>query len=321
MTSELYQAQSTGTWNGGPNVPGDFTFTPGANSVGLREYVYSLNGGNTVTVPVGTGTATVVSIAPPKDGSNVLSVQARNTAGIASVPTYYYFLVRPSEGSWNWTMDEGVGAIAKSEPENTRPAQFSATGVTWNPAAKVGAAAVTLDGAGQLTTASPVLDTTKVSGFTVAAWGRPTDLTGNRTMVSQSGANRSMFQLGLRTDVDLNGDAQPETAWCFSITRTDSQDAGVDAACTTNYVAADTWVSLVGIYDPAIGTAKLYVNGTPDFGGAYAEAVMTNAAWAAPGPFSIGSARCADRWIGDLDHVYARQDRWNDEDILSFAVY
>jgi hypothetical protein len=48
-----YQEKTTGTWNGGPGQPGNFTFGPnGASDV--AEYIYSLNNGNAVTVPAGT---------------------------------------------------------------------------------------------------------------------------------------------------------------------------------------------------------------------------------------------------------------------------
>jgi hypothetical protein len=265
-----------------------------------------------------TGTSTVTPIVPPRDGQNVLEVRSRNTVGFTSDPKVYQFLVSPSTNSWYWPMDEGVGSTAASVPD-TRPAGFSAAGVGWT-GPRVGSSAVALDGTGDLATASPVLDTADAAGFTVAAYARPTDLAGNRTVVSQSGATRSMFRLGLRTDVDVDGNGQNDAAWCFSVTQADTAAAGVDAACTTHFVQVNDWVSLVGIYDPVNGLLKLYVNGTPDWGGTYVQAGLTSAPWTATNPFRIGRAIWADYWIGDLDQVNASQYMWTNNDIVSFNL-
>ncbi|MDQ7911102.1 LamG-like jellyroll fold domain-containing protein [Phytohabitans sp. ZYX-F-186] len=266
-----------------------------------------------------TGTTTVTSITPSKDGLNVLSVQSRNTAGFTSDPRVYQFLVSPSTATWHWPLDEGTGTSAASVPD-TRPVTFTEVGVSWT-GGRVGAGAVTIGSGGRLTTAgSPVLDTTDPAGYTVAAWVRATDLASTRTAVSQDGIYTSMFRLGFRNDRDLDGDAVPDPAWCFSLTRADSSTAVVDAACTTDYVAPDDWVSLVGVYDPINGKIKLYVNGTPAVDGSYAEAAYTGA-WSATASFAMGRAwPPAEFWSGDIDHVYAAQQVWDDNEIQQFAL-
>lgn len=52
VSGDPYVERSTGTWNGGPGVPGTFTFGPGGPG-DVVEYVYTLNDGNAVTVPAG----------------------------------------------------------------------------------------------------------------------------------------------------------------------------------------------------------------------------------------------------------------------------
>jgi len=52
VSGDIYKAKSTGTWNGGPNQPGTFTFGPNG-AADVTEYVYDLNGGNSITVPAG----------------------------------------------------------------------------------------------------------------------------------------------------------------------------------------------------------------------------------------------------------------------------
>ncbi|MGN9912249.1 DNRLRE domain-containing protein [Phytohabitans sp. LJ34] len=268
------------------------------------------------------GTSTDASITPPKDGLNVLSVQSRNTAGFTSDPKVYQFLVTPNTDVWHWALDEGAGTTAVSVP-NTRPATVSGTGVTWAESGFVGDSAVTLAGTGALQTASPVLNTTHTGGFTVAAWVRLTDPTSWRTAVGQDGTDTSRFRLGFRDDRDLDGDSVADPAWCFTLKQTDSSGASSDAACTTDYVVSGDWVSLVGVYDPIGSKVKMYVNGIPAVSGAYAEAAVTGT-WAATGPFTIGRAMhlagAGDLWIGDVDHVYAAQQVWDDTEIQQFAA-
>lgn len=268
-----------------------------------------------------TGTTATATITPSRDGLNVLAVQSRTAAGATSDPRVYQFLVNPSTDSWHWTLDAATGTTAASVPGNTRPATLSPSGVTWQPDGRVGGA-VTLDGSGQLTTTSPVLDTNAPEGFTVAAWVRLTDLTSSRAVVSQDGAATSMFRLGFRTDRDIDGDGTADPAWCFTLAQADGGTATQTAACTTDYVVHGDWVSLVGVYDRPTDTIRLYVNGTPEFGGSYAEAIHT-ASWSATGPFALGRARdtstAAQRWVGDLDHVYASQGAWSAFDIASHA--
>ncbi|GAB2961254.1 hypothetical protein GCM10027280_57550 [Micromonospora polyrhachis] len=267
------------------------------------------------------GDTGVETIMPARDGLNRLEVWARNTAGTTSDPRVYDFLVTPSAGSWNWTLDEPAGATVANSVPDTFPADVSGTGVSWQPAGKVGTGAVTLDGNGQLATRSPVLDTTAPAGFTVAAWVRATDTSTAHTAISQDGVNTSMFRLGLRKDRDLDGDEVLDAEWCFTVIAADTADAAETSACTTEYVIEGDWVSLVGIYDKSASKIRLYVNGTDNLGGVVAEADFSSG-WSATGVFAMGrawSGATAGRWVGDLDHVYAAQRVWGSSDIDRFA--
>ncbi|MEV1329875.1 LamG-like jellyroll fold domain-containing protein [Micromonospora costi] len=265
-----------------------------------------------------TGTTTIQPITPSRDGVNVLSVQSRNSAGATSDPRVYQFLVTPSSGAWVWTFDQDPPGSSPSMPA-TFPATHSASGVTPLIPGGVGEGAVTLDGSGDLTTASPILDTTQPAGFTVAAWVRLTDLTAPRTAVAQLGSSTAMFRLGYRNDVDLDGDTVVDQAWCFTVTRTDSPSAEQAHACTTDYVVEDDWVSLVGIYDKPTGTIRLAVNGTAAVDGVEV-GVPLGDGWSATGAFTMGrAAGDSERWIGDLDHVYAVQRAWTANEIDQYA--
>lgn len=196
---------------------------------------------------------------------------------------------------------------------------MTGTGAEWTAPGRVGAAAVSLGGSGQLETGSPVLDTVHPAGFTVAAWVRLTDLTANHTAVSQDGANTSAFRLGYRTDLDLNADGTADQAWCFSVAGSDTVDTAWANACTTDYVVNGDWVHLVGIVDRPTGVIKLYVNGTSEMGGAYAQEAAP-AGWAATGKLAVGRSvagvAVAEPWVGDVDEVYGEQDVWADQEIF-----
>ncbi|WP_167435592.1 DNRLRE domain-containing protein [Micromonospora chalcea] len=268
-----------------------------------------------------TGTSTVESITPVRDGLNVLQVQSRNAAGATSDPRVYEFLVTPSSNSWAWTFDDDQGKDAASVPAGF-PAVYSGTTDPHTRPGRIDAAAATLDGTGVFTTASPVLNTSAVSGFTVAAWVRIPDdtaLAAPYTAVAQNGVATSMFTLGYRTDRDVTGDGTPDPAWCFTVATSDSATSGRTGACTGDYVAPGDWVSLVGSVDPTNGLITLYVNG-PDFiGGTKATAAYVGG-WSAIGPLTLGGGFTGtERWLGDVDHVYASQYVWDEFDVLQFA--
>ncbi len=262
------------------------------------------------------GTSTTESITPSRDGVNVLSVQSRNSAGATSDPRIYQFLVMPTNGEWAWTFDQDTAAAAVSAPTGFTAA-YTPTGVTPSTTGHIGEGAVSLDGSGYLSTSAPVLNTADPGGFTVAAWVRLTDLTTSRTAVSQLGAANAMFRLGYRNDVDLDGDTISDSAWCFTATAADAVNAPEATACTSQFVAADDWVSLVGVYDKPTGTIRLYVNGTAPDG---AEAAMNIVGgWTSTSPFLIGRGNDPnDRWVGDIDHVKAARRVWNSTDVDNY---
>ncbi|MGQ5262876.1 LamG-like jellyroll fold domain-containing protein [Micromonospora sp. ZYX-F-536] len=266
-----------------------------------------------------TGTSTTATITPSRDGVNVLSVQSRNSAGATSDPRVYQFLVTPSDDAWAWKFDQDPAGISPSIPA-TFPAEHSSAGVTRLSPGWASDGAVSLDGTGDLTTASPVLNTAHTAGFTVAAWVRLTDKSASRTALAQFGSANAMFRLGYRNDLDVDGDSVSDEAWCFGLTGSDSATATETNACTTELVGDGEWVSLVGVYDKPAGTIRLYVNGTAALGGAEAAASVT-VSWSAAGALALGRGfGDTQRWIGDLDHVYAAQRVWPAIDVNAHAL-
>ena len=319
-------------WNGGPGKPGQFTFSPGTVTAGVRTYYYTLNFGPTAQIdPDSHGTATI-TLTPSRDGINVLDVFAVDALGKRSDTFEYSFKVRPVQGRWYWPLNEGTGTTAATQPVNDRPLGISGTGVTWStPGAIDSTAAVHFTGAGDMNTTAAVLDTTAAAGFSVAAWVRlPTEADAglpkeNRAAISQDGLTTSMFRLGYRTDVNVDQDetGAPDPAWCFSLASSDSDRTDDTTACTTQYLAPGVWTHLAGVADPIHNQIRLYVNGSPSYGGAFATATG-KAQWSSTGAFSLGRALTgstpAERWIGDLDEVHAVPRVWSEEEIDQMAL-
>ena len=157
-------------WNGGPGVPGSFTFSPGSSSDGVKAYTYSLNGGKETQISPPANGVIDRTLTPSKDLVNTLRVKAIDTAGNPSGAVDYVFKVKPVGDAWYWSLDEGTGSTAASAPENNGPATISGTGVTWAEAGKNGESSAAFAGGGELTTSAPVFNTLSPAGFTVAAW-------------------------------------------------------------------------------------------------------------------------------------------------------
>jgi hypothetical protein len=141
----------------------------------------------------------------------------------------------------------------------------------------------------------------------------------NQVAVSQDGVNTSMFRLGYRADLDLDGDSKPDPAWCFTVAAKDQNAAATTDACSGSYVEAGSWVHLVGIVT-IDNRIQLYVNGLPANDGVLAERTGT-ATWEATGRFAVGrglEANAADdRWAGEIDEVNVTPRVWTDLEILN----
>jgi hypothetical protein len=184
----------------------------------------------------------------------------------------------------DWRFESCTGSPVSCVDGGTPAHQVTLTsGATWSPSGKEGSA-LSVDGTGAAAaTAGAVLDTTK--SLTVAAWVKPANIAGNRTVLSQQGTNKSFFELGYQS-IPNN--------WCFSVFRTDSAEAVSDQACAAGTVTTGTWVHLIGIYDAQAGTITLHLNGGASMGG-QTVTVSHPANWSAGGVLAIGRA-----WNGGI---------------------
>ncbi|MFI1814602.1 LamG-like jellyroll fold domain-containing protein [Streptomyces sp. NPDC020422] len=140
-------------------------------------------------------------------------------------------------------------------------------------------------------TTHPVLDTSR--SYAVSAWAYlpTTTVSGNRTVVSQSGTNCSAFYL---TYEAVAGN------WSLRTCQEDVSPGNI----TTQRVLAQKpatagWTHLVGVHDVTAHQIRLYVNGELQGG------VAAPKAWESSGAVQIGRARWSAR---DVDYFSGRVD-------------
>ncbi|MGX6602160.1 LamG-like jellyroll fold domain-containing protein [Micromonosporaceae bacterium Da 78-11] len=84
--------------------------------------------------------------------------------------------------------------------------------------------------------------------FTVSAWVKPGPL-GDQAVLSQNGSANARFFLGIAAG-----------KFTFAMARTDTVGATVDSAVSAALVVVGVWTHLVGVFDAAAGTIKIYVD-------------------------------------------------------------
>lgn len=93
------------------------------------------------------------------------------------------------------------------------------------------------------------VDTTRA--FTAGVWVLPEETGRDTTAINQSGISSTPnFSLGMTTD------AAGHPAWSFTLPSADGE-----TRVTGGTPQAGEWAYLAGVYDPATGTARLYVDG------------------------------------------------------------
>jgi RHS repeat-associated protein len=199
-----------------------------------------------------------------------------------------------------WKLNDTTGTGATDSAGNA-PAETT-TGVTgpWSADAPAnrpgltGSAKLSPGDTGKhLTTATAVVDATR--SYTVSAWVKLTNPTGDHTAVSQDSGTSSGIRLG------YHGSSQ---SWRMAACETGA--AACAEARSTQTAAVDEWTHLTGVYDAATKQVKLYVNGN----------LQATATWCcAPkttnGPFVIGAGKqdgqTAGTWLGNIADVQVYQ--------------
>ncbi|MGW0432571.1 LamG-like jellyroll fold domain-containing protein [Micromonospora sp. NPDC003197] len=190
-----------------------------------------------------------------------------------------------------WRLNETSGSTAADSTGNT--AGTTTPGVTWS--TERGGSAV-FDGSASIDTAVPVIDTSR--GFTVSAWAKPTELSQNRAVLSQSGPD-AQSAFSLRVD-HVAGDK-----WSVLVFDEDNPTS-VRVGVTAGQATLNTWAHLAAVYDATAKQLRLYVNGT-----LAGTTPMTWEPFRALEGFSVGRLKWqgsyVDGWIGSVSDVQAYQ--------------
>jgi hypothetical protein len=157
---------------------------------------------------------------------------------------------------------------------------------------------LTLDGtSGDATSGAPVLDTT--GSYSVSAWVNLASLpTHNVTVAAQDGTEDSAFFL------KYDYTSQNKPAWSMTFTDSDVADPTSHAAYAAG-ATAGTWTHLVGTYNAATHTGRLYVNG------ALAATTTGVTPWSSTGSFTVGRALYDGNQTNYLPGSVSDVQAWN----------
>jgi Concanavalin A-like lectin/glucanases superfamily len=220
-----------------------------------------------------------------------------------------------------WRFDEASGT--RADDRSGHGHKLTATGdPAWTAGGRFGGG-VAVDGDGQwLSADGPVVKSDE--GFSIAAWVRlDSAVMGSEvalkpdwyavTAVSQDGPSHSSFYLGARLIEQKHQDAPSTYILRWNFTASPENPAGTfdwqhaHARRPIEAAELDQWVLLVGVYDPATGTARVYVPGNDDSG----EKTLPDGwpKWNAPGGFQVGRGKFreepVDQWPGSIGQVRA----------------
>ncbi|WP_098243473.1 LamG domain-containing protein [Streptomyces formicae] len=255
-------------WRDGVGVRG--TFRAASSSKDTVAYVYIFTGESPKTVEAERpGGPAELSWLPERAGPVTVSVQARDRAGNRSEPTTHRF--RVSEGSGpaaHWKLADRAGSAEGADAAGGTAAK-AGDGVTFGaegPSRTEVRSAAELDGSAgaYLTSGAPAVDTGRA--FAVSAWVRPDEVGRGMAAVSQDGEGVAAYRLG----TDGDGD------WSFALGGRD----GTVVRAKGGTPERGEWAHLTGVYDPAVKTARLYVNGR-----------LVDTAENAPAPWGSGAAQ------------------------------
>ncbi len=195
-----------------------------------------------------------------------------------------------------WKLDETTGTAVADAAANNLGA---ATNVSWS-ADHGGSASLTN---GHILSTDPAVDT--AASYTVSAWAKLTNTSGDRTVVSADGENISAFLLGYEDSLNR---------WRMSLCPTDSTGGTCVDAVSTAAPQVGVWTHLTGVVSGS--TVKLYVNGV------LADTETTATPWASYGPVVIGAGKWGTgtrtgHFAGGIDDVQIYQQELSATEVTS----
>jgi hypothetical protein len=305
-----------GNYHGGLGVTGNFTFAAnGIADVARYRYWWDGKPSSEVAAP-SLGAPVTVPITPPYPdvartlsdvtvaGPRVLHVASVDPVGHVGPDQTWSILVgsAPPAAGW-WKLDDAGTTFADSA--GTHPATASGAvskrPVGWGD----GGSAYDYGNGGTAATASAAIDSGR--SFTVSAWVNLASKGDMRSAVTQDGSRTSAFLLQYRNDTDR---------FAFVRTNSDTDNAPLAVALSTQAPQLGAWTLLTGVYDAGAQKISLYVNGR------LAGTAPYTSAWNG-GVLRIGMSRWnggqVNSWSGAIDDVRAWQRVLDPREIASLA--
>jgi concanavalin A-like lectin/glucanase superfamily protein len=284
---------STSEWAGG-------TTDAFAASVGKWTHlvgVYNATAKSMTLYVNGAKVSTVTRVAAPWNASGLLTIGCAKYAGV----TADYFRGAISDVKvWRGALTEAEAVAVKQAnnpvklegqwplegPRSDAPTNLDDTSgnarhlavagaYTWEQdraASRNGALGLALAVGSCAETTGPAVRTD--GSFSVAAWVAVDELTGTRTVVSQSGAVRQGFRMEYSADAGR---------WRVVMPSADTSAAGLVEVRSLAAPVAGTWTHLAAVFDLPAKKLRFYVDG--DLQG---EVAVSTAPWQAAGPLTVG---------------------------------
>ncbi|MGW3647007.1 LamG domain-containing protein [Streptomyces sp. NPDC000878] len=317
---------------GGPGVKGNFTFSPASvDTNSVVGYVYKLASSTSWSALI-PGQTVTRQIAPDLSGTQVLEVRAKDDvdSGRLGLTARVKFNVKERPGATGrWHFDDsapgsdGTTAADTATTEGTRhPATLYTTGAGWSSLARRGegdrslwlnATNDTTRHAGYAVTGSAPVNTQ--SSFTVSAWANLRNSSDYRTVLSQTGSDKSGFSLYYSAGIGK---------WVFlwSWADKDKVRQAVGAEADVEGVTLNAWTHLAGVYNAEDATIQLYVNGRPQGSPVVLPAGAETQVF--DGPMQFGRAAYKpgtyqDYWQGRVDEVAVFQQALRPVDVAEEA--
>ncbi|MET7737863.1 LamG-like jellyroll fold domain-containing protein [Streptomyces sp. NPDC005402] len=232
------------------------TFTLDSPDTDVVKYWYGINedaSSDNVVTTTG-GAARTVSFRPTRSGTNLLNVQAVDSAGRVSEPTNYAFRVKQGQPvRAEWKLDETSTATQAEGTAGTRTLDVEGNPTLGAQGKKGGA--VDFDGVDDyLVSDIPTVDTSV--SFSVATWVKLDKMPDDAAVIAtQPGNDAPGFELYYSKTYDR---------WVFDQYTADTATATPVRAMQSSAggVKAGEWVHLVGVFGLGAKQLSLYVNGT-----------------------------------------------------------
>ncbi|MFF5391532.1 LamG-like jellyroll fold domain-containing protein [Streptomyces sp. NPDC013012] len=311
---------------GAPGVPGTVSFKPASGDT-IVSYHYRLSNGYWAEL---SGSSVTATIKPPAAGTYTLFVRAEDPLGRWGTQAAFDFKVaKGADPVGRWQFMETSGAALDDAPDGGMSHATLYGAVTRDNRGRRGVITHDKEGAvldpqvvdrglslggttGYASTAGPIVTTS--SSYTISAWVRLEDGSGNRTALGQDGMMAggwySAFYLGYRSE---------SKKWEMRTSPKDAADGNITSQLVQSKQPATlgVWTHLTAVYDAPATEIRLYVNGELQGTDKVAPS------WASTGKFQIGRVwwhgAYYDHWKGSIDEVTVWQNALDGSEILDEA--